>query len=79
MLTRIKPLYFFLSFGIGLLLVYFLQPSPKVVLKFPSPFNAGQVTYREDDSCYKYNATKVDCPEDGVKPQPLFESFAWNK
>ena len=77
MLSRIRPIYFFVSFAIGLLLVYFVQPSPKVVVKFPTPYNAGHVTYNDsNDSCYKFNATEVACDAGGhVKPQPLFEDF----
>jgi len=76
MLKRIKPLYFFLSFAIGLLVVYIFHPAPSVVVKFPSPYNAGKITYEgKHDSCYVYQANKVDCPEDKktIKSQPLFD------
>jgi hypothetical protein len=78
MLRNIRPLYFFVSFAIGLLLVYVFHPPPTVVVKFPSPYNAGKVTYEDKhDSCYKYVANKVDCPSDNkeIKSQPLFEDF----
>lgn len=76
MLSSIRPLYFFISFAIGLLLVYLIQPMPKVVVKFPSPYNAGHITYKDsNDSCYKYDAVKVSCNEKSTKPQPLFEDF----
>lgn len=76
MLSNIRPLYFFISFAIGLLLVYLIQPSPKVVVKFPSPYNAGNITYKDsNDSCYKFDAVKVACDEKPTKPQPLFEDF----
>ena len=78
MLTNIRPLYFFISFAIGLLLVYVFHPAPTVVVKFPSPYNAGKITYEDKhDSCYKYTANKVACPSDSkeIKSQPLFEDF----
>lgn len=76
MLRNIKPLYFFMSFAIGLLLVYIFSPPPTVVIKFPSPYNAGKVTYHDkQDACYQYSANKVECPAD-AKSQPLFEDYA---
>ena len=76
MLKQIKPLYFFASLAIGLFLVYMFHPTPEVVVKFPSPYNAGKVTYHDNhDSCYQYKANMVECPADRsrVKSQPLFE------
>jgi hypothetical protein len=73
MIKFFKPLYFFLSFAIGLFMVYLFQPAPTVVVKFPSPYNAGKITYSKDDSCYKFKSTMVDCPENKeiIKPQPV--------
>jgi len=47
-------------------------------MKFPSPYNAGKITYKDkDDSCYKYKAEKVSCPLDAglIKAQPIAEDF----
>jgi len=80
MLKQIKPLYFFVSFAIGIFLVYIFHPPPDVVMKFPSPYNAGKVTYKDShDSCYQYKADMVECPVDrnNVRPQPLFENFTF--
>jgi hypothetical protein len=74
MLSKIHPFYFFLSFAVGLLVCYVTNPKPEVIVKFPSPYNAGQVTYKGDDNtCYKYKADKVQCPLDKsmIKPQPV--------
>lgn len=65
---------FILSFGVGLLYVYLTQPPLKVVVKYPTPFNAGKVTYRDSaDTCFQFKANKVECPTDGtkVKKQPI--------
>ena len=75
---RLRPLYFFLAFGVGLLCCYFITPPPKVVVKFPSPYNAGQVVYKDSaENCFRFNADKVDCPADPglTRPQPLMEDF----
>lgn len=75
LLQKIQPTYFFLSFAIGILFVYILSPTPEVIVKFPSPHNAGSIKYRDNnDTCYVYQADKVECPFDQglIKPQPLF-------
>jgi hypothetical protein len=69
--------YFFAALGFGLLYVYCVSPRPEVVVKFPSPYNAGQVTYRDPhvDTCFKFKATQVTCPSTGVRQQPMTEYF----
>ena len=79
---KIHPLYFFLAFAIGLMLCYVTNPKPHMVVKFPSPYNAGKVTYQDTNStCYRYQASKVSCPADKnlIKPQPLQEDFTTSK
>ena len=73
MLSKIHPLYFILAFAAGLLVCYITHPKPEVIVKFPSPYNAGTVVYKEDDGCYKYKADKVACPIDKtkIKEQPV--------
>lgn len=75
---KIKPLYFFISFAIGILLCYLMKPLQKVVVKFPSPNNAGNVIYKDkSDSCYKFDVSNVECPIDKslIKDQPIQEDF----
>jgi len=61
--SYINPFAFVVAFGAGLLLTYTVVPPPSVVVKFPTPYNAGRVTYRaEDNNCYKYRADEVACP-----------------
>ena len=74
---KLEPLYFLLAFGIGLFFCYISKPSPTIVVKFPSPVNAGTVTYKSDDgSCYKFKASKETCPIDSslIKAQPLSDN-----
>jgi hypothetical protein len=70
----IDPFWFFLSLAIGLFAVYIMAPAPHVVVKFPSPQNAGKITYKDKaDTCYVYKADPSTCPSDAllIKPQPL--------
>lgn len=79
---KIHPLYFFLAFAVGLLMCYVTNPKPQVVVKFPSPFNAGKITYKDNNNtCYRYQASKVSCPVDKnlIKPQPIQEDFTSKK
>jgi hypothetical protein len=74
---KLNPLAFFLAFAVGLLFCYITQPKPKVVVKFPSPHNAGQVQYKDkEEGCFKFEAEQVSCPADKslIKPQPIIDS-----
>lgn len=74
MLRKIHPVYFIIAFTAGLFVCYLTHPKPDVIVKFPSPYNAGNITYKNenDDTCYKYKADKVACPLDKgrIKEQP---------
>lgn len=68
---------FLIAFAIGIAYVYFSTPTPKLVIKYPTPYNAGQIVYKDDaDTCYKYKAEKVTCPSSkkDIKPQPASTS-----
>jgi hypothetical protein len=78
MFGRLNLFYFSLAFAIGLFVCYVITPPPEMVLKHPSPYNAGKVTYKDKaDTCYKYRADKVACPLDrsSVLPQPILEDY----
>ena len=65
---KIIPYYFFLSFGIGILLIYMFSTPPRVIYKYPTPQNAGRITYIDNSKvCYKYRSEVVDCPSDPKK------------
>lgn len=75
---RINLLWFIASFAVGLLVCYVITPPPNVVVKFPSPYNAGSIVYKDGaDNCFTYQADKVTCPKDTslIKNQPIFENF----
>jgi hypothetical protein len=71
-LNKINPMWFFLAFGIGLCVCYVFTPPPTVVVKFPSPLNAGKTIYHDEDdgSCFAFNAEQVKCDRDSLK-QPI--------
>lgn len=84
LLGRLNVTALVASFAIGILYTYLVTPPPRVIVKFPSPYNAGKVLYRDkSDACYMFKSDTVACEgghEPGSKhavlPQPLlFEGF----
>ena len=63
--NKVEPSIFLISLGIGLLFCYLTLPRPEVIFKHPTPENAGNIIYKENDSCYKYRAKEVKCPITG--------------
>lgn len=65
-----------IAFAFGIFWVYIITPPPDIVLKFPSPFNAGKVVYKDKSgSCYKYKSESVECSSSKWDPQPIVEDF----
>jgi len=59
---------FFIAFLIGSLFSYLRIARPRIVYKYPTPWNAGKVTYIDEaDVCYKYRVKRVPCPDDKNK------------
>jgi len=72
MFEYIDPFTFFVSLGIGIFITYIAAPKPKVIYKYPTPSNAGKVTYVDDAGvCYKYKSTQVECPSDPSKVKTI--------
>ena len=56
---------FFIALAIGLFFTYIYSPPKKIIIKWPTPENAGKIVYKDHaDLCYKYNANEVPCPDD---------------
>ena len=56
---------FFIAFSIGIFLTYIYSPPKKIVIKWPTPENAGKIIYKDHaDTCYKYKANEIPCPDD---------------
>ena len=65
MIKFIDPWYFLIALCIGMFMAYITTPTPDIIIKYPTPENAGKIVYRDSaDVCYKYNATEVACPKD---------------
>jgi len=62
---KIDFFYFTIALIIGLILSYYLSPEPELIIKYPTPENAGKIIYRDDNNvCYKYRAVEIPCPKD---------------
>lgn len=63
---------FFLSFCVGMFMVYILTPLPEIIIKYPTPQNSGKILYKDSsDMCYTYEAKEVSCPKEGLSEIPL--------
>ena len=59
LLKFIEPFYFFMALGLGILFVYMFTPQMQVIYKYPTPENAGKITYIDKAQvCYKYKKNK---------------------
>ena len=62
---------FIVAFGVGILYVYLSAPKPKIIIKYPTPYNVNKVVYKnENDICYKYNAEEIKCNDKAIM-QPI--------
>ena len=66
---RINWYAFVIAFAVGMLYVYISAPPHQVVVKYPTPFNAGKVTYVDSAGhCFQYKVEKLAaCPKDTHK------------
>jgi hypothetical protein len=77
--TRLNFPAFIVAFAIGVLACYCIKPAPRLIIKHPTPFNAGKVVYHDRaDTCYKYAADKVQCDGRKVSAHPVEEFYAKN-
>jgi len=64
MLRYIHPVAFFLSLFLGFLVAYTIMPQPKIILKYPTPEDAGKTIYMDNKGvCYKYTSKNVACDD----------------
>ena len=76
-LDYIDPYVFTVALCIGLLFVYTTTPAPEIIIKYPTPHNAGKITYVDEAGvCYKYKVTDAACPADqsDIKKMPLVQN-----
>ena len=73
----IDPFYFLMALCVGLLYTYVSSPAPRIVVKYPTPFNAGKITYVDDAGvCYRYKVEPSKCPSDPqkIKKMPILQN-----
>jgi hypothetical protein len=58
--------YFIISFFVGMLFVYMIEPQPEVIIKYPVP-NSTFVYKDESDMCYKYDYKEVSCNNSAIE------------
>jgi len=64
--------YFFVSFCIGMFMVYILTPLPEIIIKYPTPYNSGKIVYKDSaDICYVYDKRQVNCSGKSSIDTPL--------
>jgi hypothetical protein len=77
LLDFIDPFYFVVALAVGLLYTYLASPVPELIIKYPTPHNAGKITYKDDAGvCYKYKVKESQCPSDPnkIKEMPLHQN-----
>ena len=70
----IDPVYFVAALVVGLLYTYISSPKRTVIVRYPTPENAGKVTYKDEaDACYQYKVSVTACPADNsmIKQVPV--------
>jgi len=61
--SKLHPIAFLAAFAIGMFYVYVTQPPMKIIIKHPTPENAGKIVYKDTkNKCYKYLSEEIDCP-----------------
>lgn len=78
MLDQIDFKYFIISFCLGILIVYVLQPKTQIIYKFPSPNTIEQKYKDNTNNCYKFDFEEVQCTEDAVDQPVVIEQFKKN-
>lgn len=68
---RLNFTSFLIAFALGIFYVYISAPKQRVVIKYPTPYNANKVYYQNDDkTCYKYKVEETKCTSSAL-PQPI--------
>ena len=57
----IDPLYFLISFSVGLFIILNMEPQKKVIVKYPTQFNLSKTYKDESGNCWKYVSKKEEC------------------
>jgi len=59
-MIKFNTLFFLIGFAIGILYVYVSNPEKNIIVKHPTPQNAGKIVYKDKvNNCYKYRKYAV--------------------
>lgn len=68
---KLRIIPFLLSFMIGFIFIYINSPKPRVIIKYPTPYNSEKVYYKGlTGDCYKFKYEIVDCDKNAIE-QPI--------
>lgn len=68
---KFNVLSFFVAFMLGIFYVYISSPKPRIIVKYPTPYNADKLLYQNDSGeCFKFNIKEVECDKNAI-PQPI--------
>jgi hypothetical protein len=62
--SRTDIIVFFVSFCIGIIFVCLTESRPDIIIRWPTPENAGLIKYIDKaNNCYVYETEEVPCDE----------------
>jgi hypothetical protein len=68
MLKHIRLIPLIVGIVIGIISIMLIKPEKEVIIKYPTPENAGKITYKDKNGiCYKYIAKDVDCDKNELR------------
>jgi hypothetical protein len=65
---------FFISFAVGLFMVYVFADDVKKVYVYPTPDNVDKILFKDKTgNCSKFSVIETTCPAMGADPFPVAE------
>ncbi len=64
--------FFFYGFLIGVLILCCIRKETKIFVRYPTPYNAGQIIYKDVlNNCYSLKARQTKCSNKNVLITPI--------
>lgn len=59
---NINSLWMLYGFLLGILILCVMKKKTKVLIQYPTPYNAGKIQYKDSlNRCFKYNSVRTIC------------------
>ena len=58
---NIDPIIFMLSFSIGMFIMMISDPTPRIVIKYPTPYNLNNIYKDSSGTCFRYKMKDTKC------------------